>query len=689
MQSKLNLFILSLFYFVPVFNAQASNQKDDVVQHHIDSLYKSLSKSKHDTDIVRNYLYLAEAYIVRDLDSSIIYSKKAIELTEKLMKNIPNNKEIKQFVNLRLANGYTSLGSAIDEKGNVELALEKYKKALHYARLSNDNGVLGLIINNLASIHYNMKDYTTAMNYLKESYALCLVSKDKENLPLYLLNIGSVYKEIGQIDSALLYSNKGLDLYSTYNNSYGVASSKNIIALIYLEQKKEELALSNFSEALQIAKENNYETIALMVQNNLGFIYYKRNENEIAKKYLQEVQSKALEFGNLNIYIKATGTLYKIYKKEGDFKNALLMFEENRKYQDSLSSSEVKESLMKQKMELEFEKQKLIDQKENEKQLAVSEQVANRQRIVSGGIGFILLLVLIFSVFIYKRLQLTAKQKTVIEEQKLIVDIKNKEIIESINYAKRIQLALLPPVELIAEKFPESFVMYAPKDIVAGDFYWFYEDEQHYYIAVCDCTGHGVPGALVSVVCFEALNKAMLDLNNKSTGAILTQTRNIVIGHFEKSGEEVKDGMDASLLRISKHSNKVQWSGANNPLWLINSNRTNWPDTALSLGENYSAMYIKPNKEAVGKSDKMDPFVTHEFEYEANDMFYLFTDGFADQFGGDYGKKLQRARFKDLIVNASELSFAAQKAFLESEFTTWKGGLEQVDDVCVIGIKLS
>src|ERR1700752_4293569 len=186
---------------------------------------------------------------------------------------------------------------------------------------------------------------------------------------------------------------------------------------------------------------------------------------------------------------------------------------------------------------------------------------------------------MIFSFFLYRRFKITQKQKTVIEEQKALVEIKNKEveekqheIIDSITYAKRLQQAILPSLAAVKEQLPNSFVYYQPKDIVAGDFYWMHTTKEAVYIAAADCTGHGVPGAMVSVVCSNALNRAVNEFNLIDTGLILDKTRELVIETFEKSDSEVKDGMDISILRIQNTQGgqkEIQWSGANNSLWYI------------------------------------------------------------------------------------------------------------------------
>lgn len=282
----------------------------------------------------------------------------------------------------------------------------------------------------------------------------------------------------------------------------------------------------------------------------------------------------------------------------------------------------------------------------------------------------------LFYTLVYFR-QLTSKQNAQLERnyenleaQKLIIERHQKETTDSITYAKRIQDAILPPIELISNKLPNSFVLYKPKDIVAGDFYWMEELNNMLFIAVADCTGHGVPGAMVSVVCSSALNRAIKEYGLTDTGIILDKVTTLVLETFEKSASEVKDGMDISILSINRATKKINWSGANNPLWYLNA-------------EGFKE--IKPDKQPIGYSDHRKPFTTHTIEFTPDTSFYLFTDGYADQFGGPNGKKLKHKLFKELVIANSGHNPLKQKIVFEEEFNNWKGNLEQVDDVCIIG----
>jgi len=338
----------------------------------------------------------------------------------------------------------------------------------------------------------------------------------------------------------------------------------------------------------------------------------------------------------------------------------------------------------------------------------------------------------------------TKKQLVLNEMLRFEVEEKNREILDSIEYALRIQTAILPPTRLVKQYLEDSFILYKPKDIVAGDFYWMESvelekerngeiekegkelenwrnselekvvDTQHnspnqqisnspisdnslILFAACDCTGHGVPGAMVSVVCHNALNRAVREFGLTQPAAILDKTAEIVIENFSKSEEDIKDGMDISLCSYNTKTKELQWAGANNPLWILKrvdngkltiDNDTCEQHSPLSI-DNYQLLETKADKQPIGMNENSKPFTNHSFNLNTGDVIYLFTDGFADQFGGETGeKKLTRKRFKEVLLSIQHLPMQEQRNALDNFIIDFRKEVEQIDDILVMGVRV-
>lgn len=267
-------------------------------------------------------------------------------------------------------------------------------------------------------------------------------------------------------------------------------------------------------------------------------------------------------------------------------------------------------------------------------------------------------------------------QKTEAEKSKLIVEGKNKDITDSLNYAKRIQQAKLPKEENIYASLPQSFVLFKPKAIVSGDFYFFHRNGQSVFIVAADCTGHGVPGAFMSMIGSEKLTDAVSQ--SEDTSEILKSLNMGIKKSLQQSdsNESTRDGMDIAICSIDTKNRIVKYAGANRPLWIIRNGNTELEE-------------IKGTKKAIGGlTEDNQHFDSHELKLQAGDTFYLSTDGYADQFGGQYGKKLMTKKLKEILIGIQDKTMQEQKKHLDNYVETWKAGEEQVDDILVIGVRL-
>jgi serine phosphatase RsbU (regulator of sigma subunit) len=422
-----------------------------------------------------------------------------------------------------------------------------------------------------------------------------------------------------------------------------------------------------------------------MSLGDIGDAYFIQKDYQKAILNFEKAFYIAEEIGALDQINRVSESLHKLYKTQKKWNKALHMHELFLESKDSLSNMDAKEELYRFEIEKEFELEKLADSLLFMQQMEVkSEQIKTqnekikREKSITYSLFLGMLIVSASLIIIFKNLKKTKKQKGIIEDQKAIVESandeleeKNKEIMDSINYAKRIQLAILPPIKTVKKHFKESFILYKPKDIVAGDFYWMEKKNEKILFAAADCTGHGVPGAMVSVVCNNGLNRSVREHDLTVPGEILDKTREIIIEEFQKSEEDVKDGMDIALCSVT--GMKLQYAGAYNPLWII---------------RNGEIIERKADKQPIGQFENTKPYTTHSFDLEKGDTIYIFSDGYVDQFGGERGKKFKGKAFRELLLSIQEKNMEDQKTTINKTFETWKGELEQIDDICIIGVRV-
>ena len=352
---------------------------------------------------------------------------------------------------------------------------------------------------------------------------------------------------------------------------------------------------------------------------------------------------------------------------------------------DSIAKMDAEEELYKFEVDKEYELKKqadsikhvdeiLIQQAEN---LAKEEQLKSEKQRRTG-LLVIVGLVLVSLGFVFVQLRKTRAQKVVIEGQHQKLNQSHQEITDSINYAKRIQDALMTSTVYMKDVIPESFIFFQPKDVVSGDFYWVYRSPKgQIYFTVADCTGHGVPGAFMSMIGTSLLNEFIIENALEDTAEILTNMRKQIIKSLKQEGVDAdnKDGMDMALCKYDPKKKTVQYSGAYNPLIHISKNEIN---------------HIKGDNQPIGlHTGRKLPFTNHEIKVKKGDMLYIYSDGFADQFGGERGKKYMSGKFKKFLLSISEMKTEEQEYLVKVEFTNWMGENEQIDDVCVMGVRIT
>jgi len=614
-----------------------------------------------------------------DSEKGLEYFNKSLKLREEI--------DFKSGIGESLNN----IGFIYQFRGDINRALDYFLKAIKIFEQIDDKRNEAYLINNIAFLYQGQGDTTKALDWYLKSLNLAQKINDKAGISGAYNNLALIWLNKGDAAKALNYSQKSLAIRQQTGDKKGVSASLNNIGSAYEKMDDQNNGdytrpLKYYLEAFEIRKSIGDKNAVARSYNSIGSIYFKQKKYQLAIQYAKEGYKLCMELG-FPVQISASAKLlYKIYKQANNPAGALEMHELFIHMRDSINNEETRKASTKKQFQYEYDKKVTADSVrtiEEKKTVAIQLKQEQTQRYaLYGG----LLLVLIFAGFMFNRFKITQKQKAVIEQQKHIVEEKQKEIVDSITYAKRLQEAILPAEIHWSRNFKNGFVFYKPKDIVAGDFYWLEKVNNTVLFAVADCTGHGVPGALVSVVCSNALNRSVLEFGITDPGKILDKTRELVIATFEKSGEEVKDGMDISLCCLNTKTKELSWAGANNPLWIIKA------IAPFSFGEGQGdeaeITEIKPNKQPIGKYALQTPFTTHKMQLKSGDTIYLFTDGLADQFGGAQGKKFKYKRLKELLLNNKHSTMDEQKESLEKAFNSWKGALEQVDDVCVIGMKI-
>ncbi len=544
----------------------------------------------------------------------------------------------------------------------------------------------------------------------------------------YYNKIAYLYWDNSVLNNAVEYFSKSLALNKQNNNQNGIKSIHYNIGLIYSDMENYQRAAENFSEGIKYARNlGQKEGIYSGLINQAAALKNLSKHNE-AITILNEALNYAQELNNLKLIRTCYGMLAENYDALGDSENMMKYFDLFASVDKHLKAEQIKEiesrskeeiskaetekvqsqkELTEKSSELEKTKQSLEQTKElTEKQqlelelsrLAIKEKEAElkNKRITLYGALFIFILIFFFSILVYRQFQAKkkankkledqniqiVKQKEEIEKQRDLANKQKKDITDSIEYAKRIQTALLPPLSFIRRSLPEHFILFKPRDIVSGDFYWMMNKDDKIIIAAADCTGHGVPGAFMSMLGTAFLNEIVTKIvENKhvyslQANEILNQLRTYIIESLHQSGanNESKDGIDMALCIIDPEKQKLQFAGAHNPLYLIRNNK-------LKL--------IKGDRMPVSiHQNAHKPFTNHEMDIHEDDVVYIFSDGFVDQIGGPKHRKFMSRNFQELLLKIHHKPMDVQEQILEKTFHDWKGDYIQLDDILVIGMKM-
>lgn len=586
-----------------------------------------------------------------------------------------------------MATTLQNIGLIYNEQGDVITALEFFFKSLKIQEEIQDKSGMGYSLNNIAGAYLSQGDTSKAMDYMERSMNYRQETGDKRGYAISLSNVANLYLRKNRFDEALSYYQKTLDLWKELGERQGIGFAHHNIGMMYQFKAQREkaqaadslyaLAMKNLEEGIRLYELSGFKQGLSMALASMGTCYLNKNDLLSAEKYGKRAFEEANKIGYTEAIRNSSRLLYLVYKSRNQWEEAVRMHETYISMRDSMFNQETQKSTFKQQAKYEFEKKQLLKDAEHKKELALAEEDKKRQQFITYSIALGLLMVAAFSIFIFSRLRITRRQKKIIEEQKKIVDEKNKHITESIHYAKRIQDAILPVSGEFAKHFKEHFVFFRPRDIVSGDFYWIHELDGKIIVACADCTGHGVPGAFMSMIGNALLNEIVNEKHVKEPSEILHRLNEGIVNALHQHSDSAQDdGMDIALCAFDLQNGTVDFSGANRSCLIVQNNElTEQEGDIFSIGGTF------------GKKDFS--FSQKKIRLEKNACIYLCTDGYADQPGGDKRKKFQVKNFHDLLLKIHQHPMAQQQQIVADTMAEWAKTAPQLDDMLVMGIRRS
>ncbi len=585
----------------------------------------------------------------------------------------------------RISKCFNNIGVIYWNQSNYPKALEYFTKTLKIAEELEDKKGISDCYNNFGLLYSDLSNYPKALEFYTKSLKISKEISDKSGISRCYNNIGINYKDQNNYPKALEFYTKSLILREELGDKSGVSNCYTNIGINYKVQSNYPKALEYYSKSLKIMEELEDKSGIGICLLNMSALNNTLKKYALAKQQAEQSISISKEIGEIQHMRKAYDNLAIAEEGLGNYKAAYLNHKKFKELTDSIFNTENSKQLSDIKTKFEVEKKETELRAANKIEQAKKDAQIEKQKLQRNGVILGLVFMLAVSLFIFRSYRqkqqaniIITKQKEEVEQQKNIVEYQNKEILSSIEYAKRIQATILPPPKVVKKYLDDSFVFYLPKDIVAGDFYWMEQvssnGEEMVLFAACDCTGHGVPGALVSVVCSNALNRAVKEYDLAQPALILDKVAELVVKDFSKDeSENVQDGMDVSLCALNIETGQLQWAGANNPLWIV---------------RNGALIETKADKQPIGKTDHLQPFTHHEVKLQRGDTIYLFTDGYADQFGGEKEKKYSKKSLRELVISIHHLPMLEQREALYNRHINWRGRHEQVDDICIIGVRI-
>jgi serine phosphatase RsbU (regulator of sigma subunit) len=727
----------------------------------IDSLIKVAETQKEDTLKVINLNDICWNLKTKDFDKSMEYGLQSVNLARQLKykkgealankhlggihylrskyavaykyynESLKLYREVKD--NLGISKVISNLGSIFHQQGEYDKAIDYFFQSLEIKIELNDKIGIAKQYNRIGLVYHEQGEdnYNDALEYYDKALKIFEELNYKSGIASSFYRIAGIYTSYSkpQNDQALHYALKFLNLSKEIEDKTLIAQANEIIGIIYLRENQFNEASVHLNNSLKMWEElgNLFGEAGIyleMANNYYNIKDFKNSERNLLKSYeIAEKVDAPLIIRDIYLNLSLT------YWQTKSFEKALIYRDQYYLLKDSLQSEEMTNEITRLEVKNEFNSQLKEQKLEQEKMRIQHEAKEKRTRIMLFAIlgGFVF--VVIFAIFIYKSLRDKQKANKLLEDKNIEINAKSveiqkqnveiqkqhdivvhqkEEILASISYAQLIQKAVLPSDDYLSDILYDHFILFKPRDIVSGDFYWIKQIRNFTAVVAADCTGHGVPGAFMSMLGGSFLHALVTSRSLDNTAEILNKLRKNIKKALHQKGDsgEQKDGMDLALYIINNEKNKLQFSGAYNPLVIIRNNMSDENKSELSKIDSIkitdyeehteqSLIEVKGDKQPIGIYLREKEFTNTNVLLEKGDKLYTFSDGFVDQFGGERSRKFMSKKFKKLLLENYKLPMKEQHEFLDNTIENWRkqegalGPFEQIDDILVIGIEIS
>lgn len=587
-----------------------------------------------------------------------------------------------------MSSALNNIGNTYAYMGNHVKALDYYFKGLDIEEKIKEQNVLQWYYSNIGNIYGDQKNYRKGLEYSFKAVAVEEKVKDKRALSVTLSNIGGIYSSLELNDSALYYYIRSLRMAEEIKDTFSIALSLTNSAIIYTKLKRYDSGYKFSQKGYKMAKDKGLGDIIIYNLKTMGDIDLANKNYESAENYYLQSLERSKKMKAQLLIRDSYEALATFYNEKGDFEKAYTNYKLYSEAKDTMLNEENSKLITEMNTKYTTEKKEkeieLLKKNEDIQTLELTKkknELEKQQTIsISVFVGFLLLMIVAILMYSRYRLKKRANEQlqstyNLIEEKNQVIEKSNLMITDSITYAKRIQDAILPSNEEIAKALsPDFFILYQPTQIVSGDFYWCSSQQDNTIFVVADCTGHGVPGAFMSMIGNTLLNEIVNEQKITDTKKIAERLDEKIIHYLhQEEGSEKFDGMDISICCINKIKKEIRFTGAHHAMYAFN----------------HELRKIKGNPYSLGGAQQQNSkkFTSQTIDYEKGLRLYFLTDGYCDQSGGNLNKRFSSKQFEGLLVALQGSEMNHQKEKLEEAFENWKGRVKQRDDVLVVGIK--